>query len=139
VVSEILRVLKPGGKVFIHTAFLQPLHEPPWHFFNCTRFGLLQWFKQFELVDVCVSENFNPIFALSWQADELLAALHREMGPKAARRYGEMSLRDVASFWNHPACQQDGRWLELRKLSQAAQEKLAAGFEFIGRKSEPKS
>jgi len=139
VVSEILRVLKPGGKVFIHTAFLQPLHEPPWHFFNCTRFGLLQWFKQFELVDVCVSENFNPIFALSWQADELLAALHREMGPKAARHYGEMSLRDVASFWNQPACQQDGRWLELRKLSQAAQEKLAAGFEFIGRKSEPKS
>ncbi len=51
-VSEILRVLKPGGRVFIHTAFLQPLHEPPWHFFNCTKFGLLEWFSPFEIISL---------------------------------------------------------------------------------------
>jgi hypothetical protein len=60
-----LRVLKPGGHVFIHTAFLPPLHEPPWHFFNCTKFGLQQW--SFEIVSLQVSENFNPIYALAWR------------------------------------------------------------------------
>src|SRR4051812_13131673 len=34
VCAEIHRVLIPGGTVFIHTAFLQPLHEAPAHFYN---------------------------------------------------------------------------------------------------------
>jgi hypothetical protein len=25
---------------FIHTAYLRPLPEPPWHFFNCTKISL---------------------------------------------------------------------------------------------------
>ena len=136
VASEVLRVLKPGGKVFIHTAFLQPLHEPPWHFFNCTKFGLLQWFRKFELVDIRVSDNFNPIYALAWQADELLKALRAERGKETADYYGAMSAMELASFWNDPKCQQDVRWAELRHLSQESMEKLAAGFEFIGRKSD---
>src|SRR4030095_4083558 len=36
VAEEILRVLKPGGAFASHTAFLQPLHEAPRHFFNAT-------------------------------------------------------------------------------------------------------
>jgi FkbM family methyltransferase len=135
VVAEILRVLKPGGKVFIHTAFLQPLHEPPWHFFNCTKFGLLQWFDRFEVVDLTVSDNFHPIYALAWQADDLLGVLRSERGAEAAARFGALSLQEIAAFWNQPACQRDARWAELRQLSQAAQERLSAGFEFIGRKS----
>jgi SAM-dependent methyltransferase len=136
VASEILRVLKPGGKVFIHTAFLQPLHEPPWHFFNCTKFGLLQWFKGFEVVDIRVSENFNPIYALAWQAHELLQALREERGKETADYYGNMPLNEFAGFWSYPSSQQDVRWAELRHLSQESMEKLAAGFEFIGRKSD---
>ena len=139
VVSEILRVLKPGGKVFIHTAFLQPLHEPPCHFFNCTKFGLLQWFKRFELVDFCVSENFNPIYALAWQADELLKALREERGDEIANQYGALPLHDIASFWSHPTGRQDVRWSELRHLSQTSLEKIAAGFEFVGQKPESHS
>lgn len=50
VVMEIERVLKPGGLVKVDTAFLHPLHGYPQHYFNATRYGLLQWFHQFEIV-----------------------------------------------------------------------------------------
>ena len=46
---EILRVLKPGGALALHTAFLQPLHEAPRHFFNATEFGVREWFRDFEI------------------------------------------------------------------------------------------
>ena len=48
VANEILRILQPGGRVLIHTAFLQPLHERPWHYYNCTRYGLEAWFEGFD-------------------------------------------------------------------------------------------
>ncbi|PYK72558.1 MAG: glycosyltransferase, partial [Verrucomicrobia bacterium] len=32
--AEVARVLKPGGTVAIHTAFLQAVHEEPAHFYN---------------------------------------------------------------------------------------------------------
>ena len=111
VVSEILRVLKPGGRVFIHTAFLQPLHEPPWHFFNCTKFGLQEWFSPFEIVSLQVSENFNPIYALAWQADEMLAALRAERGAAAGERIGENAIERPRRILE-PACLEEGRYLE---------------------------
>jgi hypothetical protein len=130
-----LRVLKPGGHVFIHTAFLPPLHEPPWHFFNCTKFGLQQWFAPFEIVSLQVSENFNPIYALAWQADELLRALRTERGTTAGERIEKMPLKDLTVFWNRPASRKDPIWKDFFQLSQATQERLAAGFELIARKA----
>lgn len=136
VAEEILRVLKPGGKVFIHTAFLQPLHEPPWHFYNCTKYGLLQWFKKFDVLDICVSANFNPAFSISWQSHELLDVIESELGTASAERFRSITLNDLAQFWRHPEYRNASTWEELRQLSQAAQERLAAGFEFIGKKRE---
>src|SRR5262249_11234875 len=52
VAAEIQRVLKPGGEVMIHTAFLQPLHEAPHHYYNATAFGVREWFRDFE-IDRC--------------------------------------------------------------------------------------
>ena len=72
---EILRVLKPGGRVLIRTAFLQPQHEAPWHFYNCTRHGLEAWFEAFETQTLWVSENFSPGYSISWLASECEAAL----------------------------------------------------------------
>ena len=134
VVSEILRVLKPGGHVFIHTAFLQPLHEPPWHFFNCTKFGLQQWFSPFEIVSLQVSENFNPLYALAWQTHEMLAVLRAERGQVSGDRIGALPLKDLAEFWNRPASRRDPIWKDFFQLSQATQERLAAGFELVARK-----
>ncbi|WAC19652.1 class I SAM-dependent methyltransferase [Luteolibacter sp. SL250] len=40
VVSEMARVLKPGGKLFLTTPQSSPLHNLPWNFFNFTNLGL---------------------------------------------------------------------------------------------------
>ena len=47
--QEIRRVLKPGGLVKIDTAFLQPEHGYPYHFFNVTETGLLHWLRDFDV------------------------------------------------------------------------------------------
>jgi SAM-dependent methyltransferase len=132
--AEILRVLKPGGTVFIHTAFLQPLHEPPWHFFNCTKFGLLEWFAPFASVEVTVSENFNPVYSLSWQASDLLSLIHSERGAQTAKQIGALTLEKLASFWRDAKVRGDLCWEDFRLLSQHSQERLAAGFQLVARK-----
>ena len=40
VIENIKRVLRPGGEIYIETAFLQPVHSFPDHFFNVTVSGL---------------------------------------------------------------------------------------------------
>jgi hypothetical protein len=44
-------------------------------------------------------------------------------------------LKDLAVFWSQPASRKDAIWNEFFQVSQAAQERLAAGFELIARKN----
>jgi glycosyltransferase involved in cell wall biosynthesis/SAM-dependent methyltransferase len=133
---EIYRVLRPGGHVLIHTAFLQPLHEAPWHFYNCTRYGLEQWFEKFETERLQVSENFHAGYSLSWLASDCEIALRRRISDKAADAFLETPLSQMVGLWRVPE-QQAARpeiWKQLSELPQDAQEALAAGFEYLGRR-----
>jgi SAM-dependent methyltransferase len=49
--SELHRVLKRGGRVMVDSAFLQPVHGDPDHFFNMTLFGLEEIFGMFRRLD----------------------------------------------------------------------------------------
>lgn len=40
VLRELFRVLKPGGRIFLTTPFMVPLHMAPWDFFRYTPFAL---------------------------------------------------------------------------------------------------
>jgi len=42
---ELIRVLKPGGRLMCAVPFLQPEHGYPHHYFNMTRMGLAELFK----------------------------------------------------------------------------------------------
>lgn len=48
--KEILRVLKPGGKVYVLTAFMQHVHGYPHHYFNMTTMGAERIFADFEII-----------------------------------------------------------------------------------------
>lgn len=61
--EEINRVLKPGGKVFTLTAFMQHLHGYPNHFFNMTTSGLERVFNSFEVVH-CKPSKYSNISQL---------------------------------------------------------------------------
>lgn len=57
---EIFRVLKPGGRAYTLTAFIQHLHGWPEHYFNMTIFGARRIFEPF--CDVEVAPNPNTSF-----------------------------------------------------------------------------
>ena len=59
---EIGRVLKPGGVVYVESAFMQPLHAVPYHFFNTTTWGLEALFEDAEIEPV-VSEWLGALSA----------------------------------------------------------------------------
>jgi len=134
--QEILRVLRPGRRVLIHTAFLQPLHEAPWHFYNCTRYGLEAWFEDFEIEKLHVSPNLHPGYSLSWLASECELALRSCVSNSDADIFLDAPLHRLISLWRTPESSRAGEpiWNSLAALPQHIQEGLAAGFEFIGRK-----
>jgi SAM-dependent methyltransferase len=132
--AEISRVLRPGGSVLIHTAFLQPLHEAPTHFYNTTSIGLRQWFGDFEIDSLSVTENFNPIYALSWTTAEVLECLKRDVSLQSAVAFGATTISELAAYWLDPSQRNHPRWAPLFELSDASRERTAAGFELVGRR-----
>lgn len=65
--SEIVRVLKPGGKLICCVPLLQPEHGYPHHYYNMTRQGLRALFeRRLTIDDHKVIETGRPIAALRW-------------------------------------------------------------------------
>lgn len=129
VASEILRVLKPGGTLFMHTAGLQPLHEPPYHFYNVTRFGLEEWLTDFEIEKIRVSPNFNPGFALAWLASEIERGVRHHQGLLPAMRLKNAKLGDILKFWRKPESRKGRIWEIFEALDENTQQICAAGWE----------
>lgn len=71
--AEIRRVLKPGGMVWIETAFMQPMHADPSHYFNMTREGLLRVFDGYEIDECGTLSHQMPTFSLQMQIGVALA------------------------------------------------------------------
>lgn len=126
---EIYRVLKPGGRLVLHTAFLQPVHEAPHHFYNTTEYGLRRWFEVFTISRVFVSENFNPAYVLAWLSSEILRAVEGTLGREAARKLADSPLQFWRSTWEDPRLQDHALWDILRRLPEEVQRRFAAGFQ----------
>lgn len=86
---EIMRVLKPGGEVFVVAPFLQPLHGYPHHYYNMTAQGLMNLFEPLQDKRIMQYGAMHPIFALTWIIDEYAGALEGEI----REQFLEMSLR----------------------------------------------
>jgi SAM-dependent methyltransferase len=93
-VSEIAKVLKPGGWVFAAVPGLQPYHGYPKHYFNTTRDGLAELFaEQFAIDDISTSPFGLPIHALSWFLGRYLGGL-----PSSAREtFAAMTVGELAA------------------------------------------
>jgi SAM-dependent methyltransferase len=133
---EMIRVLRPGGLVFVHTAFLQPLHADRHHFYNATEGGVRRWFSGTEIQSCTISPNFHPGLALSWIAADLLDLLRGELNDSVVKEIEAMPLGRLAWYWKEPASRSDACWEAFGRLSQAAQARVAAGFQLVARKPE---
>lgn len=133
--DEIFRVLKPGGKVIIHTAFLQPLHEEPYHFYNATKYGVLAWFEKFKASSCEVPENFHVGHTLSWLASELLYNLGKVNDPELPLIFSKMTIQEWSNLWRNPNERIGNKaWHMSSLLPQEIQERFSAGFQYEGTK-----
>ena len=65
--AEIVRVLKPGGKLMCCVPFLQPLHGYPHHYFNMSHQGLRSLFERSLHIDRQeVPPSVRPVWSLAW-------------------------------------------------------------------------
>ncbi len=128
-IEEIRRVLKPGGRLFMHTAFLQPLHESPHHYYNCTEFGLRQWLRNLSVDDIRVSENFNPIYGLSWLLSEMDLGFSEAGQLEAASLFRSGKVGEILSLWRDPATRTSPIWKIFHQLPHDIQRRFAAGWQ----------
>jgi SAM-dependent methyltransferase len=134
VAKELLRVLKPGGTFFMHTAALQPIHEAPHHYYNTTRYGLAAWLEGFDVQHIKVSDNFNPAYALSWLISEIERGMAGHHGFRAAKQLRSARLGEVMEFWRDPRSRKGKLWDLFINLDLSTLEACAAGWEALARK-----
>lgn len=118
--AEILRVLKPGGRVLIETGFMVPLHGDPDHYFNMTASAMRRVMRGFEIESIDVPDYQNPSWGLRMQLEAALLS----MQPGVWRKRLELWLAEL---------QQGGAALD-RDLGRWGREALAAGYCVIARK-----
>ncbi len=118
VAAELHRILKPGGEIHIDTAFMQPYHSDPYHFFNMTIPGVREVFRQFREVRVGVKPYQLPSFGYRMQLEVLLG----HMAPGVWQDRMKKLLGEL---------QRDGAGFD-RSLDLDGQTFLAAGVFFHG-------
>jgi len=67
VISEMRRVLKPGGKVISITRFIFPLHEVPHDYYRFTKYGLRYLFRDWEILELTEEANTIETIAVIFQ------------------------------------------------------------------------
>jgi SAM-dependent methyltransferase len=93
-ISEIFRILKPEGKVLLDTAFLQPLHGYPSHYFNTTSYAIRLLFESFTIDKLHVGPHQHPWIMLDW----ILHAYYNGLQSDRDREeFQKMTLGEVMS------------------------------------------
>lgn len=129
--AEMQRVLKPGGQMVVDSAFMQPLHGYPRHYFNMTNAALRDLFCQLDVDELKPAAYQHPYFGLSW----MLGSLFRDLGEPDRRRLADMTvgqlLDQMKAFCRSP---KEPTVLAKIALGEDKLSELAAGFTLLGRK-----
>jgi GT2 family glycosyltransferase/glycosyltransferase involved in cell wall biosynthesis/SAM-dependent methyltransferase len=112
---EIYRVLKPGGVVHVDTAFMQPLHGDPYHYFNMTLAGVHEIFRPFKHVRSGIKPYQLPSFGYQMQIESIMDHLRSEEWRRRLQELKEAIMKDLDNC-----------------LDDIGREAVAAGFFFEG-------
>ncbi len=126
--QEIIRVLKPGGILYVVVPFLQPFHGYPDHYYNMTSSGLKNLFSgKLEILECTVPLSGLPIWCLSW----FLNSYIRGLPEPVADKFKQMKVSDLL---NVPREYLDKDFV--RHLSPTVNEELACTNSLIAKKLE---
>lgn len=132
VVSEMKRVLKPGGWIYVLTAFLQPMHMQPHHYFNATPSGVRKWFEGWDIERCGATEFHNVMLALQWIAASAMWAFEKTGAPEDLKN---ITLDDLRRAWQGDAPENVKRASALAsKLPQAMRDGAAQAIEIFATK-----
>lgn len=122
--KEVLRTLKPGARFMVHSAFLQPVHAYPNHFFNTTLEGLLEVFKGAKILEAGVAPSQRPWLALEWILRSYCAGFNQD---EDRARFEQMRIGDLLGDMdeNRPLA-------EFQDLREDSERELAAGVYALG-------
>jgi SAM-dependent methyltransferase len=129
--AELIRVLKPGGKLYCCVPFLQPEHDYPHHYYNMTRSGLMRLFEgKLNIERHFVPASGQPIFTLHW----FLSWYTQKLPESARNRLLELKVSEILqvrpeTWLADPIVaelSEEGRWC-LASTTAAILEKPAAG------------
>lgn len=122
-ISEMRRVLKPGGYLQLMVPFVFPFHEYPGDYQRYSASGILELTRDFEKVELCVLTG--PTSALLVMFREYL----RILVPGGNRKIFRTLLNGISGWATFPLKYIDRR---LNRKPEAAH--LAAAFYYLGRK-----
>lgn len=121
---ELVRVLKPGARFICHSAFLQPVHAYPDHYFNTTLEGLKLLFKGARIIEAGVAPFQLPWLTVEWILRSYCAGFTDQ---QEAERFKDMRIRDLLGNM------QDDRPMEqFQSLTDHTTLELAAGVYVLG-------
>lgn len=72
---EVHRVLQPGGIFYLTTAFMQPMHGDPSHYFNMTTHGLRRVLEDFVIEDIGIEPFQYPSYGIEMAIEAVLPFL----------------------------------------------------------------
>lgn len=94
--EEIFRVLKPGGKVFVLTAFMQHMHGFPNHYFNMTISGLERIFSAFD-IERCLPSQWARFDEIAYILCDIYGLLNDIQVKKLKKRISLKLLKSAIS------------------------------------------
>jgi uncharacterized protein YbaR (Trm112 family)/SAM-dependent methyltransferase len=124
VVTEMARVLRPGGRLYVATPFLQGFHPgsgTEQDFQRYTHVGLLRLLAGFRVVESGMSGG--PGLALAWMLREYLAL---PFGWSRTAYAIAHRVAGIATFWL--------RWFDVALERAPQAERIACGFYVVGEK-----
>lgn len=130
--DELSRVLKPGGRILLKMPFLQAEHGYPHHFFNATREGVRQLFRQLTLERQWLDGADHPIQTLQQVVEIYASALPAE----TRAQFLGLTLADLFVLAD-PRLHTPGKEALLRLADPEAAWRIAWGTTSLFRKPDP--